>query len=147
MNIRSKDLRITCFRDGRTIVELANGRIFDGNRSHLRSTSGAVLASPVGCELFSLPATVDLRSLEDAELFSLETAAKKLRKSLNVVQDFCRRFKVGTKFGERKLLSQSHIDRLREKLASGVEQPIVRKARRNAAVEKSARRHEARRRK
>ena len=144
MKVLSKEMRITCFRDDRTIIELANGKIFDGNRSHLRSTSGAVLASPVGCELFALPATVDLRTLEDAELISLETAAKKLRKSLKEIQDTCRRFKIGTKFGDTKLLTQSHIEKLREKLVTDAKQLTTRIRPRKAATGKSRQRPEAR---
>lgn len=117
MKVKTKGMKIVCYRDERTTVELANGRMFDGNKAHLRSLRGEVLASPVGCELFKLPPTVDLRLLENAELFGLEKVAKKLRKPATTVADYCRRFKIGSRFGGEKMLTEGDVARLKDKLA------------------------------
>ena len=109
MKLSSKNLRIICRREGLNTVELDDGRIFDADNCHLRTAIGTVIASPVTCDLFSLPSTVDLRPLPRAQLFTVEQAAKKMRRSISDVATASLR--IGKKVDGRRLMTADDISR------------------------------------
>jgi hypothetical protein len=117
MRISTKGAHITCYRDDRAKFELADGRTFDADKIHLRTTGGEVIASPVTCDLFALPPTVELVAREYAELYDLAKAAKKVRRPLAAVESTCRRYRIGRRFGNERLLNDAEVAKLTEKLA------------------------------
>jgi hypothetical protein len=117
MRVASKQLRITCHRDGTSVVEVAGKRLFDAALVHLRTTRGDVIANDVDCSLFTLPPTVDLRTLDNAELFRLPTVAKKLHRQRGAVEDAARRYRIGKRFGGEKLLNTADIEKLDERMS------------------------------
>ena len=118
MRVSTQGAHITCYRDDRAKLELADGRTFDADKIHLRTTGGDVIASPVTCDLFALPKTVELVARENAELYDLAKGAKKVRRPLAAVESTCRRFRIGRRFGTERLLNDADLQKLTEKLTA-----------------------------
>ena len=137
MRISTEGAHITCFRDDRAKFELADGRTFDADKIHLRTTGGEVIASPVTCDLFALPKTVELVARENAELYDPAKAAKKVRRTQAAVEAACRRFRIGRRFGTERLLNDADLERLAAKLSERPKAGKKRPARKKAAKKSS----------
>jgi hypothetical protein len=118
MRVSTVGANITCYRDDRVKLELADGRTFDADKIHLRTLGGEVIASPVTCDLFALPKSVELIARENAQLYDVSKAAKRIRKPTAAVEDVCRRYRIGRRFGDERLLTDADVAKLAEKSAA-----------------------------
>ena len=140
MRISTQGARITCYRDDRAKMELADGRTFDADKIHLRTTRGEVIASPVTCDLFALPKSVELVARENAELYDPAQVAKKTRSTRAAVEAACRRFRIGRRFGTERLLNDADVQKLTMKLSEKPKANGKRSVRKKAAKRFSKRR-------
>ncbi len=108
MRVSTKTLHITCHPNQRNTVEIGK-RTFDADRVKLKTTDGKLIAKVVTCNLFALPATVNIEAEPNAELFDVGAVAKKVGKRRKDVEAFLRHRRIGRKFGNEKLFTEADV--------------------------------------
>ena len=69
-------------------------------RPHVRTVRGHVIAAPVTCTIFSLPNIVDLQPMDAAELFTVETIAKRAHRKPMEARRAAGRYRLGRMYGK-----------------------------------------------